>query len=938
MQQRVMSRVLSFIEPLITAVLGRYIEGDIAKCLLFHRWGIEFKSENVKLKKGALDELGLPISIKRGFLKLLHITITYTFHIEVTVNGYFLLIGPQHSRKHFDTLSSKRQAEAIKRSLLNRAERRMLETEWKFLSSSMSYGELFVRGILKHFVRNIKVTISDVHVRYQDVTTIPHHSFVFGITIKHIRIRNKQEKEEQFGDEAHSEDGYGGGSRSRARTKSGVDEAPYQSNNFLDNYLISKLDDTSSSEDNVPDEPPQDDQAEGTMEDEITKQMSDAFDSDNEDAVGSNEHKTDDGSGASDPELDRKVITKEIEIEALSVYNDIAHDEQKGTDIIWREGTLSDEELDRRFQFIPSKQLRISSYNYILKPFSLRFDVFLHENFRGYIEKYPDEPHKWRPNLSCDVELDGIDIYVSTKQMFALHSWAQNMEFIRKKVKYHKLIQQMKEARPSVPATTPKGRRAWWFYLFQCAMKRNKHKQKKEVDLRHIINFEIRKNRYKHLYKRKMAPYKYRYWLQPLDSMEKEELNKIETNFPYSQILVFRCLAIAELRKEMEKRDEYQAELQRKKNAERSNSYFLTKMISRTMDLVSAPEENIDAYRLTKTERTVMMKETDFIQIIDQNMKYPDNYVEAHLGAFLDELNVQLKDDDNGDIALVQIGIGTQFDIRPNSYLSQIGLNKLDLCLGSKRNLKDGSLFKALLTPVTAQIDIETDSLDINKNHIRIHNVGLIELLLNPDIIQSNALKIERLAKNVTAIIERKMAENAVREESKDQGDDSDVNALVVAIEEDLEKLKVGGSVKEQYVVQRNDVLLVKSRKEGVLYFVSLQSINGSRDYPQTALVGYWVMLQTNSDVDGGDVGEYVFVRDDKNTMGGGVGDGVATIRLQNIMQNARSERKERGKYMRFGSKRQPQRGGWIITEKQDFLKHLKSVEQEKLYNAEMLE
>eukprot|EP01084_Bolivina_argentea_P049049 90266_1 len=220
MQQRVMTKVLSFIEPLITAILGRYIEGDIAKCLLFHRWGIEFKSENVKLKPGALDQLGLPISIKKGFLKLLHITITYTFHIEVNVNGFFLLIYPQHSHKHFDTKSSKRQKHAIKKSLLDKAERRMLETEWKFLSKSMSYGESFVRGIGKHLAKNIKLNISDIHIRYQDITTIPNNSFVFGITIKKIIVKNKDDKTRNINDDSDSDD-----------------YMNRKGSNFLDNYL-----------------------------------------------------------------------------------------------------------------------------------------------------------------------------------------------------------------------------------------------------------------------------------------------------------------------------------------------------------------------------------------------------------------------------------------------------------------------------------------------------------------------------------------------------------------------------------------------------------------------------------------------------------------------------------------------------------------------------
>ena len=404
-------------------------------------------------------------------MKLLHVTITYTFHIEVTVNGYFLLIGPQHSRKHFDTKSSARQDNAIKRSLLNRAERRMLETEWKFLSQSMSFGEMFVRGIAKHFVRNTKVTITDVHIRYQDVTTIPHHSFVFGVTIKHIRIRNREEKKVHFGDDVDGDNNGGNGINEGNESND-----PYlnrKSNNFLDNYLLSKLDDSSSDEDvQMDNQQNRENQQSQSMEEVITKQMEDALNDEGDvhkgSTPGKEEKSNGDGDSDSDPELDRKVITKQIEIEALSVYNDIAHDEQKGTDIIWHEESMSDSALRTKFEFIPSKQLRISSYNYILKPFALKFNVFLHENFRGYIEKYPDEPHKWRPNVQCDVSLGMIDIYVSTKQMFALHSWSQNMDFIRMKVKYYKLIQEMKRQRPSIPVTGPNGRKLWWQYLIQC--------------------------------------------------------------------------------------------------------------------------------------------------------------------------------------------------------------------------------------------------------------------------------------------------------------------------------------------------------------------------------------------------------------------------------------------------------------------------------------
>merc|ERR1712232_190666 len=103
-------------------------------------------------------------------------------------------------------------------------------------------------------------------------------------------------------------------------------------------------------------------------------------------------------------------------------------------------------------------------------------------------------------------------------------------------------------------------------------------------------------------------------------------------------------------------------------------------------------------------EERAVLNGTDFIKQIEENMQYPDEYTEVHFGLFLNEVNVQLKDDKNENIALFQVGVATQFDVRPNSYLSQIGLQKVDLCLGDKRNLINGSLLKALVTPIRAQI------------------------------------------------------------------------------------------------------------------------------------------------------------------------------------------------------------------------------------------
>merc|ERR1712154_471184 len=91
-------------------------------------------------------------------------------------------------------------------------------------------------GILKHFVKNIKLNINDVHIRYQDVTTIPNHSFVFGITIKKILVQNKDDRNKQNEDEQDDDE----------------EERNYlnrTASNFLDNYLMEMIDSSSSSDD-----------------------------------------------------------------------------------------------------------------------------------------------------------------------------------------------------------------------------------------------------------------------------------------------------------------------------------------------------------------------------------------------------------------------------------------------------------------------------------------------------------------------------------------------------------------------------------------------------------------------------------------------------------------------------------------------------------------
>ena len=45
------------------------MEGDLAKDLSYGDGAVKLEAENLRLKRGTLDELGLSISVRRGFLK-----------------------------------------------------------------------------------------------------------------------------------------------------------------------------------------------------------------------------------------------------------------------------------------------------------------------------------------------------------------------------------------------------------------------------------------------------------------------------------------------------------------------------------------------------------------------------------------------------------------------------------------------------------------------------------------------------------------------------------------------------------------------------------------------------------------------------------------------------------------------------------------------------
>ena len=175
-------------------VLGAYVEGLSSENLRVGVWSGKVELRNLKLKSTALDNLNLPIKISHGALKEMRLKIPWS-HLEskpvrVVIDGVYLQCGPLD-------VSSLSVEELRVRVLAGKRERLKAAMDAVLLanqdSSSSDLKETarqasYIQQLTTKIVDNIEITLSNVHVRYEDSRTIPGKTFSAGITIESISL------------------------------------------------------------------------------------------------------------------------------------------------------------------------------------------------------------------------------------------------------------------------------------------------------------------------------------------------------------------------------------------------------------------------------------------------------------------------------------------------------------------------------------------------------------------------------------------------------------------------------------------------------------------------------------------------------------------------------------------------------------------------------
>ncbi|CAN1333900.1 Intermembrane lipid transfer protein VPS13 [Linum perenne] len=168
---------------LLQKFLGNYVRGLSKEALKISVWRGDVELTNMQLKPEALNALKLPVKVKGGFLGSVKLKVPWSRlgqdPVLVSLDRIFLLAEPatQVEGQSEDAVqeAKKSRVREIERKLLEKSEQVKLEMNKSWLGS-----------LINTIIGNLKLSISNIHIRYEDAESNPGHPFAAGITLEKL--------------------------------------------------------------------------------------------------------------------------------------------------------------------------------------------------------------------------------------------------------------------------------------------------------------------------------------------------------------------------------------------------------------------------------------------------------------------------------------------------------------------------------------------------------------------------------------------------------------------------------------------------------------------------------------------------------------------------------------------------------------------------------
>ncbi|KAJ6902719.1 hypothetical protein NC651_020256 [Populus alba x Populus x berolinensis] len=170
---------------LLRRYLGEYVHGLSVEALRISVWKGDVVLKDLNLKADALNSLKLPVTVKAGFVGTITLKVPWKSlgkePVVVLVDRVFILAHPAPDSRTLKE-EDRRKLFETKLQQIEEAESATLEATRSRLGSPPP-GNSWLGSLIATIIGNLKISISNVHIRYEDSVSHPGHPFSCGVTL-----------------------------------------------------------------------------------------------------------------------------------------------------------------------------------------------------------------------------------------------------------------------------------------------------------------------------------------------------------------------------------------------------------------------------------------------------------------------------------------------------------------------------------------------------------------------------------------------------------------------------------------------------------------------------------------------------------------------------------------------------------------------------------
>ncbi|XP_050117405.1 uncharacterized protein LOC126595103 isoform X2 [Malus sylvestris] len=175
----------AYVLHLLRRYLGEYVHGLSVEALRISVWQGDVVLKDLKLKAEALNSLKLPVTVKAGFIGTITLKVPWKSlgkePVIVLIDRVFILAYPLTDGQNLK--EDREKLFEVKLQQIEETEAATLEAMSKSKLGSPPPGNSWLGSLIATIIGNLKISISNVHVRYEDSTSNPGHPFCSGVTL-----------------------------------------------------------------------------------------------------------------------------------------------------------------------------------------------------------------------------------------------------------------------------------------------------------------------------------------------------------------------------------------------------------------------------------------------------------------------------------------------------------------------------------------------------------------------------------------------------------------------------------------------------------------------------------------------------------------------------------------------------------------------------------